>query len=421
MRKDPVGILAGVGAALVSLALLGCRSAEPPPSAAIAPKIASVAVEQRPSRPKAEAKIRAKKTRAAPRNFDADFVRAFTQLSAEDEPFKGDNLVTNEGSYLDVAPELSRLSGGVYIGVGPEQNFSYIALSRPELAVIVDIRRDNALLHLLYKVLFEAASDRTDFLCRLTMRTCSPASAPGPEAPVESILAYVNAAPRDLPSFSARHRALVDSLRARDGLGLTRSDFATLSRFHREFQLRGLNLRFDAGKRLKASHPTLEKLLGARSADGKSGSFLESEQSFQFVRELHRSDRIWFVTGDFGKPDVLPRLARELRQRSLVVRTFYASNVEQYLFGTSAWRVWQQNLEKFPVDETSLLSRSYLMDQPRHPLQRPGQRVTSFTSPFSGWLRCERRAPSTGYLAAVSRDDCGSVRPVSLVRSHVPG
>jgi hypothetical protein len=116
---------------------------------------------------------------------------------------------------------------------------------------------------------------------------------------------------------------------------------------------------------------------------------------------LHRSDRIWFVTGDFGKPDVLPRLARELRQRSLVVRTLYASNVEQYLFGTSAWRVWQQNLEKFPVDETSLLSRSYLMDQPRHPLQRPGQRVTSFTSRSRQPRRL--RFGATGLVGAFAR------------------
>ena len=35
-----------------------------------------------------------------------------------------------------------RSAGGVYIGVGPEQNFTYIA-ARPEMAFIVDIRREN--------------------------------------------------------------------------------------------------------------------------------------------------------------------------------------------------------------------------------------------------------------------------------------
>ena len=53
------------------------------------------------------------------------------------------------------------ISGGVYIGVGPDQNFSYIAHVRPSVAVIVDIRRDNLLLHLLFKALFESAPSRS--------------------------------------------------------------------------------------------------------------------------------------------------------------------------------------------------------------------------------------------------------------------
>ena len=54
------------------------------------------------------------------------------------------------------------VTGGAYIGVGPDQNFSYIARIRPSVAYIIDIRRDNLLLHLLFKALFARAPDRVD-------------------------------------------------------------------------------------------------------------------------------------------------------------------------------------------------------------------------------------------------------------------
>src|SRR3954451_3361013 len=78
------------------------------------------------------------------------------QLSEEGGEFDTDNLISNERSYLEVMPALKAagVSGGAYIGVGPDQNFSYIAQLRPSIAFIIDIRRDNLLLHLLFKSLF---------------------------------------------------------------------------------------------------------------------------------------------------------------------------------------------------------------------------------------------------------------------------
>ena len=65
---------------------------------------------------------------------------------------------------------LHAASGGVFIGVGPEQNFTYIARARPRMAFIVDIRRENADLHLLYKALFELSSNRVEFVSRIFSR-----------------------------------------------------------------------------------------------------------------------------------------------------------------------------------------------------------------------------------------------------------
>ena len=58
----------------------------------------------------------------------------------------------------------------MYLGVGPEQNFTYIVALRPKLAFIVDIRRGNMNEHLLYKAFIELSADRADFLSRLFAR-----------------------------------------------------------------------------------------------------------------------------------------------------------------------------------------------------------------------------------------------------------
>lgn len=351
---------------------------------------------------------------AAPLTADepsSEFVLAFTEFSEPDAKFRGDNLISNEGSYLDVASELSSQSGGVYLGVGPEQNFSYIALSRPELAVIVDIRRDNALLHLLYKAIFETARDRREFLCALLTRRCSEQGAPPLDATIESILGYVADAPPDREGFELRHRALAERLRSRRALGLSDADFSAIERLHREFSKRGLDAHFEAEGAPKLRYPTLAELLRSQSPDGKLGSFLSSDALFRVVKDLEREDRVQFVVGDFGQVGALRRVAENLRARSLVLRTFYVSNVEQYLYRGKVAATWIENLRAFPIDSQTRLIRSYISSARPHAAQRDGERTASFTTRLRVWLNCEERKPSRDYFTAISRPECGNPRP----------
>src|SRR5688572_8276755 len=97
---------------------------------------------------------------AAPRpavSAQAPFAAKIASLSEAPGYFDTDNLISNERSYLQVIPDLRApaIRGHAYIGVGPDQNFSYIAAMRPSIAFILDIRRDNMLLHLLFKALFQ--------------------------------------------------------------------------------------------------------------------------------------------------------------------------------------------------------------------------------------------------------------------------
>src|SRR5579863_7472446 len=90
--------------------------------------------------------------------------QAFWHLSADaSEPggyFRSQditNLTSNEMAMQVVIQDLAARTrpGGVYLGVGPEQNFTYIAAIHPSLAIIFDIRRGNLDLQLMYKAIFD--------------------------------------------------------------------------------------------------------------------------------------------------------------------------------------------------------------------------------------------------------------------------
>src|SRR5678809_849042 len=85
---------------------------------------------------------------------------------------RSDTLASNELVFARVVPDLIARTkpSGVYLGVGPEQNFTYIAAIRPKIAFIPDIRRGNLDLQLMYKALFELSADRADFVSRLFSR-----------------------------------------------------------------------------------------------------------------------------------------------------------------------------------------------------------------------------------------------------------
>ncbi|MBP1622732.1 MAG: hypothetical protein H6Q07_752, partial [Acidobacteria bacterium] len=100
---------------------------------------------------------------------NAEFGRLTSLLSEPEGYFDTDNFISNEAGYLKILPlfDSMRIKGGVYLGVGPDQNYSYIAAIKPELAVLVDVRRQNQLQHFLYKALSFLSADRNEFLERL--------------------------------------------------------------------------------------------------------------------------------------------------------------------------------------------------------------------------------------------------------------
>jgi hypothetical protein len=65
---------------------------------------------------------------------------------------------------------------------------------------------------------------------------------------------------------------------------------------------------------------------------GHQLSYLASEESYRFLRDLETHNLIVPLTGDFGGPKAIQAVGKYVKDHGAVVTMFYTSNVEQYLF-----------------------------------------------------------------------------------------
>jgi hypothetical protein len=256
------------------------------------------------------------------------------------------NLTSNELYSQHVLPDLiGRVpEGRVYLGVGPEQNFTYMAAIRPRLAIIFDIRRGNLDLHLMYKALFELATDRADFVSLLFAK------------PRPAGLGAKSTAPEIFTAFTSSDtsRALYDKTLAAIRSHLTKTRQLPLP----QRDLDGIEAVYSAfyvnGYYVRAS-PSYWDLMVATDVSGTLRSYLATEERFTMLKNLQARNLVVPVVGDFAGPKAIRAVARYLRDRSAIVGAFYLSNVEQYL---PDWRVFCGNVAALPLDGTSTFIRS---------------------------------------------------------------
>ena len=159
-----------------------------------------------------------------------------TELSEPNGYFQSDNLVSNEIQFQRVIPDLTKSAraGRVYLGVGPEQNFSYIAALKPSMVFIVDVRRGNLQLHLMYKALFELSTDRADFVSRLFSKK-RPASLTAASTAQDIFAAYEKVETDDENLYKANLTAIDDHLVKTRGLQLTEEDLKGIEYVYYQF------------------------------------------------------------------------------------------------------------------------------------------------------------------------------------------
>ncbi len=301
------------------------------------------------------------------------FAARIAQLSEPGGYFDTDNLISNESSYLHVVPALRQagITGGAYVGVGPDQNFSYIAQVKPAIAFILDVRRDNLLLHLLFKALFQLSGTRIEYLSFLLGRPAPGKPDEWRQVDIERLVAYVNQArqpPQEVEALRQRIEAAIRGF----GVPLAAGDLATIRGFHERFVSTGLKLQFQSlGRAPQGYYPTYGELLLETDLKGRHWSFLASEDDFQFVRSLQQRDLVLPIVGDFAGPSALMAIGKMMTERGDRLTTFYASNVELYLFRQGTFSKFIDNLSHLPRTNRSLLIRSVFFNAPSSSFVQP--------------------------------------------------
>jgi len=291
---------------------------------------------------------------------NAEFWKLSQDLSEPNGSFRSDNLVSNEIWFQYVIPELLKRAPqrAVYLGVGPEQNFSYIAALKPKMVFITDIRRGNLHMHLMYKALFEMTNNRADFFALLFNKK-RPEGLSEKSTATELVNAYWNLPTNAEAVYKENLKAVQDHLTVKRGLPLGKEDLEGVEYVYWSFYWYGPAINYSSststGGRAMVSYGDL---MVADDGAGVSRSYLASEDTFRVLKDLHERNMFVPVVGNFGGPKALRAVGRYVREHGATIAAMYLSNVEQYLNQDGIWYSFCANVASMPLDERSTFIRS---------------------------------------------------------------
>jgi hypothetical protein len=296
---------------------------------------------------------------------DAEFWRIFNEFSEPGGDYPYENFVTNEETVQDVMSVLTKVAkpGGVYLGVGPEQNFTYIAGVKPKMAFIFDIRRQNAIELLMYKAIFEMSPTRGDFVANLfSIKTPDKVSA---TARAGGVFASIEGLKGD-KAFYTRNLAAIKSNLSKHGFALGAEDLKKVEYIYDVFFRAGPDIDYKFASSFPAGMapaPNYMQAMTDTDADKKQWSFLATEDNYKIVRDLQLKNLIVPLVGDFSGPKAIRKVADYVKQHNAIVSAFYISNVETYLASPARGgtlektQAFYHNAAMLPVDRSSLFIR----------------------------------------------------------------
>lgn len=305
---------------------------------------------------------------------DAQFWKLATESSEDDGVFRSDNLLSNETTFQYVIPDVLKTArqGRVYVGVGPEQNFTYMAALKPSMAFIIDIRHGNFDVHLLYKALFELSKDRVEFVSRLFSRK-RPEGLTAQSTPVE-IFRAVQSSEGSKEIYDENLKAVLDHLMNKHGFPLTDGDRDGITWALSNYYRYGPSINYGSSLSGGAVPPTIvgaasfggrgnsgatyASLMMANDGSGENRSYLANEENFNFLKDLETHNLVIPVVGDFGGNKAIRAVGQYLKSVDASVSAFYVSNVEQFLVQENMWFNFCRSVRSMPLDETSMFIRS---------------------------------------------------------------
>jgi len=295
-----------------------------------------------------------------------EFWRLSQESSEPNGQFQSDNLVSNEVTLQYVVPELLTRArqNGVYLGVGPEQNFTYIAAIKPKMVFITDVRRGNLCMHLMYKAIFELSSTRADFVELLfNKKRPDGLSTDSTVAQIANAFWDVQTSSEDV--YKANLKRIQDHLTKTRGLPLSQDDLGGIEYIYWHFYWDGMRINYNSsspnannGRGGGNSMSMYGDLMLLTDAAGVSRYYLSSEESFRFLKALEERNMLVPVVGNFAGPKALRAVGKYVRDHGATVSAMYLSNVEQYLSQDGIWNYFCANVASMPLDDKSTFIRS---------------------------------------------------------------
>lgn len=317
----------------------------------------------------------------------------FTLLASLDEPATGpssaDNLMSNEDSIASVMDQVrSEFPGNtVFIGVGPDQNYSLIAATLPGEAYLLDYRKKNQLLHLMHLSLIAKCPDRIDYLENFWARRVRAELKSGPNDGhselTEKAMSLFRRHALD-QDFLAQviHEVKSELVKARF---LNSNEIEEVGRIQSRLAGPGPEARFLALK----MYPTIASLISMKTRSGKPGHWLAGNELFQAVRELCLQQKIYPVVGDWAGQQCLKKLADHLKPAGKKVGLVYISDVEFFLLRGNRFQHYIENLARLPLHQNSLVVRTSTREI-EHPERVGGLSSTTIARPLKPFLELAR-------------------------------
>jgi len=293
---------------------------------------------------------------------DQEFWRLTEETSEPDGAFRSDNLLSNEMVFARMLPELLAHTkpGGVYMGVGPEQNFTYIAAMKSKMAFITDIRRENLHVLLMYKAIFEMSKDRAEFISLLFTKP-RPAGLSASSTVAEIMDAYWDVASGDEAAYAANLQAIQKHLTKTHALPLPAADVDGVATAYRAFYHYGPAMNYAASLSLSniggGNAATYRDLMKQTDTSGQFLTYLGSEEKWVYIKDLEARNLIVPVVGNFSGPKAIRAIGAYVNGRGATVSAFYVSTVEPYLKRDGSFPAFCGNVATLPMDDASVFIR----------------------------------------------------------------
>ena len=240
---------------------------------------------------------------------------AFSSVEADPHPEK----LTRDSHYWvsderrhDLFRDTIKDSGGVFIGLGTDQNYLMAAWAKPEVLVPLDFDQMVVNIHYVFRTIFLNAKTPDEFV------------------------------------------ALWSEEQYASTRELLKKDYADKP----EAFTKGILRAFKQGS--KFVRRRLQRIV---KSFGRLGvpTFLSDQSQYDFIVNLFKTNRVFPVRGDLTAKKTVKQVGDAARKCGLSIRTLYLSNAEQYFKFTPDYR---ENMISLPYDEKSMVIRTAGTKQP---------------------------------------------------------